>query len=82
MLKVGDKVSWRHSWGTAPVQNAFIQRMEVTDYPRSKCGDDVNEVSWDIVKQNRVIFTLSSGHWAYASQIAPLGEDPKTWHTP
>ena len=80
MLKVGDKVSWRHAWGTAPVQDIFVKDMEVTDYPRMKNGNPVSEVSWDLVKQNRVIFTLSCNLWAYASQIAPVGEDPKIWH--
>jgi hypothetical protein len=81
MVKVGDKVSWRHCWGSSPVADVYVKSLEVTDYPRDKDGDIVDEVSWDVVKQNRVIFTLSSGNWAYASQIAPLGKDPSIWHT-
>ena len=81
MLQVGDSVSWRHCWGTAPIAEVRVLSMEVTDYPRSKYGDSVSEVSWNTVKQNRVVLTLSGGSWAYASQIAPLGEDPKIWHT-
>ena len=82
MLKVGDNVSWRRCWGVGAPVETRVCAMEVTLRPRSKHGDAATVVSWDTVKQNRVIFTLSSGHWAYASQIAPLGEDPKTWHTP
>ena len=80
MLKVGDKVTTRGIWGTGPLQDASVLGMEVTQYPREKYGDDTKSVSWDIVKQNRVVFTLSNGHWAYAKQVAPLGVDPKVYH--
>jgi hypothetical protein len=81
MLRIGDNVSWRCSWGAGGIAVARVCAMEVTEHPRSKTGDAATVVSWDTVKQNRVIFTLSSGKWAYASQIAPLGEDPTIWHT-
>ena len=80
MVKVGDKVSWRHCWGSSPVTDVYVKSLEVTTYPRHKHGATVDAVLWDVVKQNRVIFTLSSGNWAYASQIAPLGKDPSIWH--
>lgn len=81
MLKVGDEVTTRGCWGTGPLQDVFVESMEITTYPREKYGKDAPQVPWDIVKQNRVIITLSSGRWAYAFQVAPLGKDPKVYHS-
>jgi hypothetical protein len=71
ILKVGDAVSWKGSFGMAAPQIVRVQGMEITEYPRTKEGDPVDEVSWDIVKENRVIFDLDNGHWAYSEQITP-----------
>jgi len=70
-LKVGDKVTWRGTWGQerAP-QVVTVEGMEITDGPREKYGRDVKEVDWDVVEDNRVIFTLSNGKWAYSEQIS------------
>ena len=69
-VKVGDTVSWRDCWGTSAPRDAIVKRMEITDQPRSKYGNGpVDEVSEDLVKENRVIFDLDNGKWAYASQI-------------
>jgi hypothetical protein len=50
---------------------AVVETMEVTDMPRMKEGRDVDEVSWDLVRANRVVFGLDNGHWAYGEQITP-----------
>ena len=80
VLKVGDKVSWRGSFGSADPVEVTVTSLEVTDYPRDKHGKDVDGVTWDLVKENRVTFGLSSGNWAYADQIAPAGQDPEDYH--
>ena len=80
ILKVGDQVNWRGSWGMEPIEVTTIDHMEVTCYPREKYGDDASEVSWGTVKENRVVVGLTNGHWAYSTQIAPVGEDPNDWH--
>ena len=80
MLKIGDTVAWRHAWGTGSVADAVVTGLDVTFYPREKYGDPADEVSWDLVQQNRVVVTLSNSHWAYGSQISPQGTDPNQWH--
>ena len=80
MLKVGDKVSWRGAWGTEDVIDVYVRGLSVTELPRSKYGDHVSSVPWELIKQNRVVVSLSTGNWAYANQIAPLGKDPSRWH--
>ena len=37
-------------------------------------------MTWELVKENRVNFGLSSGNWAYSDQIAPVGQDPNEYH--
>jgi len=80
VLKVGDTVTWRGCWGTALPIEVKVEGMEVTEQRRSKYGESVQAVSWDLVQQNYVLFDLDNGSWAYSDQIAPAGCDPKTWH--
>ena len=80
ILKIGDKVAWRHAWGTGPLDEACIEAITVTDYPREKYGNDRGEACWGLVHENRVCVSLSNGKWAYGSQISPLGTDPNRWH--
>ena len=80
VLKIGDKVAWRHAWGSGPLAEAVIEHITVTDYPREKYGDDREKVGWDLVHANRVCVSLSNGSWAYGSQISPPGTDPNEWH--
>lgn len=72
ILKVGDKVSWRGSFGTAAPQEVVVKGMELTEHPREKSGVAVEAVSWDSVRANKVIFDLENGHWAYGEQISPI----------
>jgi len=80
VLKIGDTVAWRHGWGTGPLEEAVIEVITVTDYPREKYGDDRKEADWKLVFENRVCLSLTNGTWAYGSQISPLGTDPIEWH--
>lgn len=80
ILKIGDKVAWRGSWGTGPLQEAVIENITVTDYPREKYGDDREETDWELVRLNRVCVCLNNGHWAYGEQISPMGTNPTSWH--
>ena len=81
ILKIGDKVAWRHAWGTGPLTEAVVEFITVTDYPRDKYGDDREQANWDLVKANRVCVSLSNGSWAYGNQISPIGTDPIEWHS-
>lgn len=68
-LKVGDTVMWRGAFGREPPMPAVIEDMQVTDRPREKYGDYVDEVSLRLVRRGRVVFGLTNGHWCYSDQI-------------
>lgn len=68
-IKLGDTVSYRGSFGSGPIKSATVEGLTLTQYPREKYGKSVKEVNIDDVKANKVVFDLSDGHWAYASQI-------------
>lgn len=70
-LRVGDTVLWRGTWGRDRPKKAVVVGMEVTTYPREKDGYSVEEVGWEVVREDRVVLDLGNGHWAYGSQIAP-----------
>ncbi len=68
-VKVGDTVKWRGCWGTDAPQNAVVAGLSITEMPRDKYGEEVNEVDSSLIKQNRVLFDLENGHWAYSDQV-------------
>jgi len=68
-VKVGDTVLWAGGFGSEPYKPAVVERMDVTEHPRCKYGEEVDEVDVELVKANRVLFTLENGHWAYSEQI-------------
>lgn len=68
-VKVGDTVKWRGGFGTDAPKDAQIEGMAVTDIPRDKYGVEVDEVDSSLIEQNRVVFVLNNGHWAYSEQI-------------
>jgi len=68
-IKVGDSVRWRGAFGMNAPRVVRVESMELTDQPRSKYGDFVDEATEEEVKANRVVFSLSSGNWAYSDQI-------------
>jgi hypothetical protein len=71
-LKVGDEVLWRGCFGTEPAKPARVTGLEITEYPRSKHGFEVDQVAWFMMRENRVLILLDNDHWAYAEQISPL----------
>ena len=71
-VKIGDKVIWRGGWGSDAPQEATVTGMEITEQPRSKYGEEATEAPWFLVEENRVIFDLDNGHWAYGEQISQI----------
>lgn len=69
VLRIGDTVLWRGSFGREPAVPAVIENMQITDYPHSKYGEDADEVPIQLVQENRVVFDLTNGHWCYSQQI-------------
>ena len=41
MIKIGDEIMYRPSWGSGPLTLVCVEHMSVTVEPRSKYGDDV-----------------------------------------
>lgn len=70
IIKVGDTVMWKGCFGNEHPKEAVVVSMEVTKNPREKYGEEVQEVSWDLVFENRVIFNFNNNHWAYSDQIS------------
>jgi hypothetical protein len=68
-LKVGDTVWWRGSWGSEAPKRTVVKRIELSDRPRSKEGEIVQEVDWD--KKDYILVSLDNGHWAYGNQLEP-----------
>ncbi len=69
-LKIGDKVTWRGSFGSASPKTATVEHIEITN--GGKYGDPVDEVNWSKVYDRNLVVTLDNGHWAYASQISRI----------
>lgn len=73
VLKVGDKVMWRGTFGMDPVKEAVVVGIEVTSTPRTKYGTVVEKTSWNMVKANRTLLSLDNGHWCYGEQVSEIG---------
>lgn len=71
IVAIGDTVVWRGSFGTAAPVNAVVVSMEITHEPRAKAGIPTAQAFWKDVRDNRVLFTLDNGKWAYGEQITP-----------
>jgi hypothetical protein len=69
VVKVGDIVKWCGGFGMFAAEDAVVEGMEITQIPRDKYGINASEVDASLVRQNRVLFTLDNGHWAYSDQI-------------
>lgn len=67
-LKIGDKVWWRGDFGSAPIKEAVVEGIEITN--GGKYGDSVDEVPWSEVYDRNVTVDLDNDHWAYAEQIS------------
>ena len=70
VLRVGDKVRWRGSWGANPAVEATVTNIVVG----GKSGQDVLAVPWNGVQGREVVVDLDNGHWAYGSQITASKE--------
>lgn len=68
VLKVGDTVTWRGSWGSDRPKKAKVESIEVDC--DGKYGDEVDELAWSKVKNRDVVINLDNGHWAYGTQIS------------
>ena len=68
-IKVGDIVTYRGGFGSHAPKRVVVTEMELTEVPRSKYGEDVDEVTLDDVKAGLVVFGLDDGHWCYSDQI-------------
>lgn len=70
VLKVGDKVLWRGSWGTEAPVEATIKGIDANVPYGDKYGRAVLEVPWSQVRTS-VVVCLTNGKWAYGEQIMP-----------
>lgn len=68
-IKIGDRVVYRPGWGSMLPVTVTVLTMDLTSEPRDKYGDSVKEASFDLIRQNRILFVLSDSHWAYSDQI-------------
>jgi hypothetical protein len=68
MLKIGDLVNWRGAWGSESAKKARVVSMEEVS-PGEKYGYEINEMEWELVRQNRCVVGLDNGHWAYGNQL-------------
>jgi hypothetical protein len=75
-VKIGDTVNWKGCFGMNAPLSVKVVAMELTEFPRSKYGVEVDEVTADMVAKNRVIFTLDNSHWAYADQVEIIEQSP------
>jgi len=67
LLKVGDTVLWKGSWGRDEEKEAVIDRIEANCI--NKEGDEVDSIEWNKVNDDSVVVDLKNGHWAYGSHI-------------
>jgi len=72
MIRVGDTVIWRGSWGKDAPIPAKIVSMELCEHEREKYGISVSEAH-DIDK-NRLVVSLDNGHWAYGMQLTLINQ--------
>ncbi len=79
-IKVGDEVAWRGSYGADEPEAAKVEGITLSVSPYSHVGEEVFSVKHCTLREGRAVIDLDNGHWAYANQVAPLGNDPKEWH--
>lgn len=70
ILKVGDTVMWRGSWGRDVERPAKIIGMELCEAPRMKEGVVVRAADWN--DKARLVVDLDNGSWAYGFQIEKM----------
>ena len=77
MIRIGDFVMVRGSWGNEPPKRVQILGMDLCASPRQKHGVPVTEVPATL--KDYVNFDLNNGHWAYGYQIDLLEDDPEQY---
>ena len=75
-IKIGTKVIYRPAWGTEPPKAAVVEYIEKCANKREKCGDEVDEISWE--DKDYGVYTLDDGHWCYGYQIDNIVKTDKT----
>lgn len=73
ILRVGDTVNWKGSWGKDATKQVKVTAIEKDCV--GKNGTNVNEVPWDYIEGRNVIVDLDNSHWAYGYQISPIEND-------
>jgi DNA repair protein RadC len=76
VIRVGDLVRWRGTWGSEPAQHARVTGIELCAGPRQKNGRPV--VSVVDAEKDRACFdlmTAQGARWAYGEQVTAIGED-------
>ena len=71
MLKIGDTVRWRGSFGMDAAKDAVVVGICKGAYNGDKDGAEIDEVAWNKLHDSRLyLVNLENGHWAWASQIS------------
>ena len=70
LLKIGDEVLWRGTFGMESPKKVKVIGIEITH--GGKYGDEVDAVDWKEVYGRNVTVDLDNNHWAYAEQISKL----------
>ena len=71
MLKIGDKVIWRGSWGMDSPREATIAGIQLCAVGE-KYGKDISSCQWETVRNGKIVVNLTNGHWAYGMQLEPI----------
>jgi len=70
--RVGYFVIWRGGWGRDEPKTVKVTALSPTKSVRGKdIIEEVEEVDWERITDNRCIVSLDTGNWAYGEQIEP-----------
>jgi len=72
ILRVGDAVIWKGSWGQDSPLEAKVASIEETVGKHQKNGESVSQTKWSRIKADRAVVDLDNGHWAYGNQLQPI----------
>ena len=68
-IELGDVLTVRGCFNMDEPQSVTIEAMEVTEHARERYGDPRAVVPVELVQANRVVFSLTNGHWCYSEQV-------------
>ena len=79
-IKLGDILAYRTRYGHGMTRTGKVDKMYLTARKRSMVGDSVQEVPWDLVEENRVLFAFECdpgrfSQWCYSEQVDGFAED-------